>query len=188
MSWSGLFLILTNLEVGITGVDGSANKVLVLGDPLFVFGPLLVCADQRSGPRPEVVVADELTKRAITAGDDTDDLIGFFPSQACSTGRFGTEDGDKTGIFEELNLAVRDDVAAVTNGFVLVEKLRDLFGASKDFSWSDGVLVESRVLHDLGIRLNAGGAFHSGVAGVKLARSGGRGGGSHGYRKCRISR
>lgn len=169
-------LVFTNLKVGITRIDSTTDKVLVLCDPIFVLDSLFVGSDESSSPRPKVVVADELTERSITTSNDADDLVGFFPSQACSAGGFGSQDGNQTSVFEKLDLTVGDDIATVTDSFILVKKFRDLFSTSKDFLGCYGVFVELGILNDFGVGLDARSALNAGrtdVGGV----IGGEGGG-----------
>jgi len=91
--------------------------------------PLLTGADQPGRPVPEVVVAQQLPDGAVGLGDLAYDAVGGRPvlARAAVLGR--AEEGDQSGVLEQLDLGVRGGARLVAGGGVGGQDGGDLGGA-----------------------------------------------------------
>lgn len=118
-------------EIAVTGIDGAPEEEVVGGVELLDRRDLALGADEPHGPRPEVVVAEELTDGTVGAGDDAHNFQHGFPLQTGTAMLLRAEHRDEARALQEFDLGVRCGADAVTLEGVGGENIGDLLRAGE---------------------------------------------------------
>ncbi len=101
-------------EIRVTRVHGTSEQEAVRGVQLFNRSDLLLGPHEAGGPRPEVVVAENLPDRSVATGDSTDDFVGRLPALASASMLARPEESHQAGVLQELHLSPRSGIGSVT--------------------------------------------------------------------------
>jgi hypothetical protein len=124
-----LVAVLADDEVGVARVHGAAEEEVPGGGELLDRLDLRVGRDEPRGPRPEVVVAEELADGSVAAGDRADHLVRGVPRLPAAAVLRGAEERDEARVLEERDLLVGARAGTVALDLVDGEDVGDLAGA-----------------------------------------------------------